>query len=566
MKPGVVAPKDPVKKLKGFYIMFDAIIEASERPVGKATQDIYLNGRLIDAASRVGGIEDKNILKLLETAEGFRKLVKRVGVTVTTEETDEVGFVLRFNGKREFGGEGTTLRMNCPCDGAEYVMDLTECTFMEHDDIVGMVAFEFDKPGMMAKASVKCYVDEAYDIPEVQVDEPVDFKSEAYQNMIARSLKHQGNNSRLKKVIEKAKKGEDVTVAYIGGSITQGAGAKPIHTECYAAQSYRGFMAAFGHHNPEKIHFVKAGTGGTSSELGMIRYEMDVLKDGKVQPDLVVIEFAVNDEGDETKGICYESLISKCLQAENKPAVVLLFSVFADDSNLQERLAPIGRHYDLPMVSVLDAVVPQFKLPRGEGGVITKRQYFYDIFHPTNDGHHVMSDCLLHLYHEVDQASCDAEYEMPKAPYKADTFAQVMRIDKKHRMDEVTIEEGGFTETDTDLQCVEMDDHPYMTPQFPYNWKHTPQSGNGSFKMKIECKDLLLVYKDSGAVDAGKALVYVDGKLSREVEPYVIGWTHCNAIIIHLGEKVENHEVEIKMAEGHEDKCFTILGFGYTLQ
>lgn len=566
MKPGVVAPKDPVKKLKGFYIMFDSIIEASERPVGKATQDIYLNGRLVDAASRVGGIEDKEILKMLETAEGFRKLVKRVGVTVTTEETDAVGFVLRFNGKREFGGQGTELRMNCPCDGAEYVMDLTECTFMEHDDIVGMVAFEFDRPGLMAKASVKCYVDECYDIPEVQVDEPVDFESNGYQKMIESSLVSAGNNARLKRVIDQAKRGEDVTVAFIGGSITQGAGAKPIHTECYAAQSYRSFMEAFGHNDPEKIHFIKAGTGGTSSEFGMVRYEMDVLKDGKAQPDLVVIEFAVNDEGDETKGICYESLIKKCLQQENEPAVVLLFSVFADDSNLQERLAPIGAHYHLPMVSVLDAVVPQFKTARSEGGVITKRQYFYDIFHPTNDGHRVMSDCLQNLYRHVDAAEYDAPYELPEKPYKAATFAHVMRIDKMHRMEEVVIKEGGFTETDTELQCVEMDDHPYMTPQFPYNWQHTAHSGSESFKMEITCKDLLLVYKDSGSQSAGKALVYVDGKLSREVEPYVIGWTHCNSIIIHLGEAVETHQVEIKMAEGHEDKDFTILGFGYTLK
>ena len=33
----------------------------------------------------------------------------------------------------------------------------------------------------------------------------------------------------------------------------------------------------------------------------MIRFDRDVLREGE-QPDLVVIEFAVNDEGDETKG------------------------------------------------------------------------------------------------------------------------------------------------------------------------------------------------------------------------------------------------------------------------
>lgn len=71
---------------------------------------------------------------------------------------------------------------------------------------------------------------------------------------------------------------------------------------------------------------IKAGVGGTPSELGMIRFDRDVLR-GEEQPDLVVIEFAVNDEGDETKGDCYESLVRKVLNLPWKPAVVLLFSV-----------------------------------------------------------------------------------------------------------------------------------------------------------------------------------------------------------------------------------------------
>lgn len=48
-----------------------------------------------------------------------------------------------------------------------------------------------------------------------------------YNEMIKNSLISTGNNVRIKKVIEKAKNGEDVTIAYIGGSITEGANANP---------------------------------------------------------------------------------------------------------------------------------------------------------------------------------------------------------------------------------------------------------------------------------------------------------------------------------------------------
>ena len=94
----------------------------------------------------------------------------------------------------------------------------------------------------------------------------------------------------------------------------------------------------------------------------MLRYEKDVLSDGQVTPDIVIVEFAVNDEGDETKGECYDSLVRKIYNGPGQPAVILLFAVFADDWNLEERLCKVGYSYELPMVSTRRSVVEQFYL------------------------------------------------------------------------------------------------------------------------------------------------------------------------------------------------------------
>ncbi|WP_053779429.1 hypothetical protein [Paenibacillus xylanivorans] len=96
----------------------------------------------------------------------------------------------------------------------------------------------------------------------------------------------------------------------------------------------------------------------------------------------------MNDADDETEGTCYESLVLQALRADYDPAVILLFSVFKNDWNLQDRLAPVGWHYNLPMVSVKDAVVEQFQLPPEEGRLISKEQYFHDIYHPTSRASH----------------------------------------------------------------------------------------------------------------------------------------------------------------------------------
>ena len=155
-----------------------------------------------------------------------------------------------------------------------------------------------------------------------------------------------GNTYRIRKVIEKASRKRS-DACFLSRVHHTGAGRCRIHS-VMAYKAYQLFQKRFARNN-NNVRFIKAGVGGTPSELGMIRFDRDVLREGE-QPDLVVIEFAVNDEGDETKGDCYESLVRKVLKLPWRPAVVLLFSVFANDWNLQERLQPVGRQYDLPMV------------------------------------------------------------------------------------------------------------------------------------------------------------------------------------------------------------------------
>ena len=565
---GPVAPRDPVEKRSCIYLMVDSDIEAGSRGEGKPSEEIYLEGRIRNAAEFIGGVTDKQILDLLESCEGFHKLVHSIGVSVQAadDSIEEVNFVLQNWGKTNKYESGTTLRVPCPANGREVIINLADYEWSPDDDILGKFAFEFERVGQMAKATVKFYLNDGYEVPELIIDPPVDFESEGYNKMIVRSLLNRGNNRRLKKAIEKAEKGEDVTIAFIGGSITQGAGAKPINTNCYAYQAYLRFKEMFGRNGGDNIHYIKAGVGGTPSQLGIIRYERDILRDGKVKPDIVVVEFAVNDAGDETKGVCYESLVLKILSAENKPAVILLFSVFENDWNLQDRLAPVGEHYNLPMVSIKDAVVGQFYLTREEGNIISKRQFFYDIYHPTNDGHRVMADCLAHLFAETKKAPVDEEdIIIDKEPLIGNYFKDIRLLDRKTNTHVAVIDEGGFTETDRDLQMVEMDLDSHGTAQFPYNWMHTPSSGNESFKMTIRSKGLMLVFKDSGSSEFGRAEVYVDGEHVLTADPHIVNWTHCNPVILYQEEEAREHTIEIKMAPGDEDKCFTILGFGYVL-
>lgn len=564
---GPTAPKDPESRRPFFYIMREKEIFGAPQPDGRGIQFIYEDsGRLLSSARIAGNVTDEEIITLMKTTEGFRRLVHSIGVSVESDDpTKEVVFAFQMYGKKDPMGGGATIRKTLRTDGAEVRIVLSEQEWSADDKEPGQIRFEFEQAKIQASASVRFFLNDGFEAPEAAQEEKIDYASDTYREMISHSLMQLGDTARLLKAIEKAERGEDVTLAYIGGSITQGAGAIPINSECYAYKSYQKFAKRFG--RGDNVHFVKAGVGGTPSELGMIRFERDILRDGEITPDIVVVEFAVNDEGDETKGHCYESLVRKILTLPNAPAVVLLFAVFADDWNLQERLGVVGERYRLPMVSVRDAVTPQFRLKAGAGRVLSKNQFFYDMFHPTNAGHTIMADCLMHCFETAKEQGGSAQpaKEPLPAPVIGAEFEKVRLLDKKDMPKDAVVTPGSFLFVDDKLQCVEMNEDLTGTPQFPNNWMYDGKrvKQGGDFALEITCRALLLIFKDSGELDAGRADVFVDGEKKLTADPHINGWVHCNPVILIQEKEAGWHRVSIRMAEGEEEKTFTVLGFAY---
>ncbi len=560
---GPKAPKDPTKKRPSIFLLYDKTIEAYGKPEGGSISPLFLdNGRLANYAKTIGKVEDEELLSLLNSSEGFKKLVYSVGVSVACENKEqEAEFILHMYGKTDMYQSGTRYVTKVTTNGSEVEIPLSEINWSEDDFCVGQFAFQFESNWEVATINVRLYLNDGYDAPEFVPEAPVDFESAAYKEMIAKSFVSLGNNVRLKRAIEKAKAGEDVTVAFIGGSITEGAGATPSQKTCYSKVAYDRFCARFA--KGDNVHYTKAGVGGTSSELGMIRYERDILGRGD-KPDVVIVEFAVNDEGDETKGDCYETLVRKILAQENAPAVILLFSVFENDWNLQERLSPVGVRYDLPMVSIKDAVVEQFYLPADGGRIISKNRFFYDIYHPTSDGHRIMADSLDYLFGKADESPTGTEpdYAALETVFVPE-FVNVRLLDRKDGYEGAEISCGSFTESDMDLHYVEMNLDNFRTPMFPNNWTTTAETGDEPFVIKIKSPYLLVITKDTGSMEFGKADIYVDGEYVLTADPHAVGWTHSTAQIAYRGKENTVHTVEIRKNPETKDKKFTILGFGY---
>ncbi len=192
-------------------------------------------------------------------------------------------------------------------------------------------------------------------------------------DIIARSQLSTGDLSRLARVCAKARRGEPIKLGVIGGSITAGGIASS------PAKSYSGLLLAWWRQRfPNcEIDLINAGVGGTGSMYGALRTGRDLLSG---TPDLVVIEFAVNDNW--TDGEAYEGLVRQVLAQPNQPAVILLFMMWERGGNDQEMQAKVGRHYNLPMVSFRDAMWPEMA-----AGRMKWSDYIVDTVHPNDAGH-----------------------------------------------------------------------------------------------------------------------------------------------------------------------------------
>jgi len=132
----------------------------------------------------------------------------------------------------------------------------------------------------------------------VQSSHPFGISNEMYNSMMAKSLISKGNTYRLKNVIEKLRSGEEVYIATLGGSVTEGAGPANFR-DGYAYQFNKLIREKYTPNEGKNVYFNDAGLSGTPSLLGVTRYQSDVvdvldsrdsllLLDGPVEVVLVV--------------------------------------------------------------------------------------------------------------------------------------------------------------------------------------------------------------------------------------------------------------------------------------
>ena len=359
---------------------------------------------------------------------------------------------------------------------------------------------------------------------------------EAYDAMIERSLMTLGDTSRMLNVLKKAQNGEEITIGYIGGSITEGMTAGP--GLCWAKLTYDWLCEKY----PDtKINYVNAGLSGTPSTLGVMRAERDLY--AEFTPDIVFIEFAVNDGQTATDKTSYESLVTKILKKENNPAVVLFFTVIESGYTCEKHMSEIGKHYNLPMISLNNSLKPEF-----DAGTMKWADYSDDQSHPNVWGHSMVKDLITNYFSKVMEKLDEEIPEEIPLPEKA---LNSTKFEDMHFLDATNL-------TADSLGSFKVIDNAHG--HFTDGWQDKA-AGTEAIEFTIECRTLFLVYLCSSSKHYGTVEVYVDGELMKEVNAsHKDGWNNPENAMIFSDDESAVHKVTLKLKE--EKSIFSILGFG----
>lgn len=213
---------------------------------------------------------------------------------------------------------------------------------------------------------------------------------ELTSEMIENSRYNVGSQVRLAKVIKKLQAGEEVTVAYLGGSITQGSSAGD--EKCYARLTTNWLEDNFP---GAKINYVRAGIGATGSYIGVHRADKDVLSHN---PDLVFVDFSVNDttERTEINKATYASLMKKLWTASSAPAIVTIAMTQDNGTSFQEYHGEIVKEFNIPMISYKNAVLDII-----DKGYIKWTDISDDNIHPNVPGHALLTDLITNYLQSV---------------------------------------------------------------------------------------------------------------------------------------------------------------------
>ncbi len=351
-----------------------------------------------------------------------------------------------------------------------------------------------------------------------------------YKKAVSASLYSTGNSFRLRKALEKDK----VSLAFAGGSITRGWDGTR-HLEA----GYSDYITDYFRKKYTDKTFEKANlsTESANSFIGLSITDK-VIDD--VKPDIVFLEYSVNNECGHDHIVSFESLVKRMMSLPTKPAVILVFVINRSLYSSQGYMKRIGSHYGLMSVSAGDSL--KNMLDNGFDWSI----YSDDVIHPNKWGHRFIADCIEHGIEKCLENNTDEPFETSEALYSLDyaDYSACPSVDD-------TIKKTGFEP----LECPEYGEY------FRSGVRLVNGSRNAEITFEGEFRTLFAAYVHDRTERFSDADIIIDGEKKGVLQGRSIyGWGNVVLKNVFSFENRGKHLVQLKVKDPKKE--FILIEFG----
>ena len=356
----------------------------------------------------------------------------------------------------------------------------------------------------------------------------------------------------LPNVAAKLNAGAPVRIAYFGGSIT-------------AANGWRvKTLAWFKERFPKAgVSEINAAIGGTGSDLGVYRVGYDVLR---AKPDLVFVEFAVNDGGADPREIrrCMEGIVRQIWSADPSTDICFVYTLTGGMvKDLQEKHFPraastmeaVADHYGIPSIHLGLEVVARitagtlvFQAAKpttdAERAAIGSRLVFSeDNTHPLDAGHQLYTEVIARHLPALLAGGTAAAHALAPA-LEADNYqrATILPLERAHPG-------VGWTKLDPASDPVGK----HFAERLPGLYRADAPGTKLSFRFKGTAASIY----DLVGPDCGEVMVAVDGgapKPVRRIDSYCT-YHRLATLRIASGLPDTEHRVDLELDAVKLDKA-----------
>ncbi len=363
--------------------------------------------------------------------------------------------------------------------------------------------------------------------------------------MINTGIQRPGNVQRIADALYRASKGEAITIAFIGGSATEGDGASAPE-KAYTALVKKWFDDSFA---KTEVKEVNIGLRNQDSYLANHRIAEEVIPS---KPDIVIIETAIADGNSAVNDEAFECMIRQLLNCDSQPAVIPLVVTNSSLTDNGTNQAKMAFQYDLPMINF--AAVAKSST---SDGTWKWTDLSVENGEDLNDSAHAFVANLLTTYFKrVLEGVNSSKYKVYSIPASTSTKCRYMNAKFLYH---TKIDGTGFTNNDVPDAGFTMN----------RAW-FTADGTEGVFN--IEGTNIGIVWCSTINGKGGSFDVSVDGtKVREKLSGSNIGPDSTEEDIAKAKVTVStaelgklspgSHEVKVTLSEGSEGKEFFILGF-----